>query len=255
MKGGAPLHFNAGWHDKPEATYFVAITEELLEAVQDQLKDNEMARFAHFQAIDLQIRGQAVHKEDLLAYLYEDSIPTSLILDSFAVDLQRLKEIRDATPISIIGCLECGRHLPDDDRRTLLRQLRLLSYLGNRFEAGDLVELGKLCELLCKSCSQEYRHCCEEQLRTELLVRKARQNELKKMTLHEYLQTREWKVIRSRKLIQAGNKCQTCSRSDVQLDVHHNCYDRRFGVEHLSDLVVLCRRCHSLYHGILPDAA
>jgi hypothetical protein len=38
------------------------------------------------------------------------------------------------------------------------------------------------------------------------------------------------------------------------LEVHHRIYER-LGNEVLSCLVVLCRRCHQHYHGILPEAA
>jgi 5-methylcytosine-specific restriction endonuclease McrA len=38
------------------------------------------------------------------------------------------------------------------------------------------------------------------------------------------------------------------------LEVHHRIYER-LGNEVLSYLVVLCRRCHQHYHGILPEAA
>jgi hypothetical protein len=40
----------------------------------------------------------------------------------------------------------------------------------------------------------------------------------------------------------------------VRLDVHHNTYER-YGDESTFDLVVLCDRCHELFHGIVEDAS
>jgi 5-methylcytosine-specific restriction endonuclease McrA len=74
------------------------------------------------------------------------------------------------------------------------------------------------------------------------------------MPLTEYLKTSEWRALRNRALIQAGNRCQVCGKTNLQLDVHHNSYER-YGNEQLSDLVVLCRSCHQHFHGILPEAA
>lgn len=206
------------------------------------------------QAIGLQVETGGVDKRDLLAILYDMLIPTSALTDNFSVDHQELMAIRNAEPVSIISCLQCRAHLPDGDRRTLLRQLSKLRYLG-RFEFGDLVELDAVCELLCdvNGCSQELRVSYEEELRSAYLVQEARNNQLNKMSLTEYLKTREWRVKRNRALIRAGNRCQICA-STYRLDVHHRTYER-LGCELLSDLVVLCRKCHQHYHGILPTAA
>ena len=49
-------------------------------------------------------------------------------------------------------------------------------------------------------------------------------------------------------LQRASYRCQACSSKDEILDVHHNSYDR-LGAEDPSDLIVLCRPCHSKVHG------
>jgi len=76
------------------------------------------------------------------------------------------------------------------------------------------------------------------------------------------------------RILGSGSKAQPRSRSGGQpvptlrephrleihdLEVHHRIYER-LGNEVLSYLVlsylvVLCRRCHQHYHGILPEAA
>lgn len=70
-----------------------------------------------------------------------------------------------------------------------------------------------------------------------------------------YLQSPSWRDKRRAKLIEADFKCEECGygeyeAQDQALDVHHKTYDR-FGDEPLSDLVVLCRRCHDKKH---PEA-
>lgn len=75
----------------------------------------------------------------------------------------------------------------------------------------------------------------------------ARQIALRFMPYSEYLETPEWKALRAMKLRDAEWRCQVCNAADRQLNVHHRTYDRR-GAEHLSDLTVLCRPCHALFH-------
>jgi 5-methylcytosine-specific restriction endonuclease McrA len=126
-------------------------------------------------------------------------------------------------------------------------------YFGLRVGAGDLVEFKALCEMLCESCTQGVRHCYDEQHRAELLVRRARIAELRKMPFEEYRRTPEWRTRRNRILLRAGNKCELCYASGP-VDCHHRTYDR-YGEELLSDLIALCRSCHQRFHGILPEAA
>jgi hypothetical protein len=61
-----------------------------------------------------------------------------------------------------------------------------------------------------------------------------------------YIQSAEWRIVADRALARAGHKCQVCS-SIRQLNVHHNTYER-VGCELDTDLCVLCRPCHELFH-------
>jgi 5-methylcytosine-specific restriction endonuclease McrA len=70
---------------------------------------------------------------------------------------------------------------------------------------------------------------------------------LRAMPYKDYLLTKEWRIIRTRKLESVGYACQVCNRSGVQLDVHHRTYERR-GAELDTDLTVLCHACHNLFH-------
>lgn len=62
----------------------------------------------------------------------------------------------------------------------------------------------------------------------------------------EYLQTEHWKQMRDMALFQAKNRCQLCN-GDKGLQVHHRTYER-LGCEDLSDLTVLCGKCHEAFH-------
>ena len=61
-----------------------------------------------------------------------------------------------------------------------------------------------------------------------------------------YILSDDWKAKASAAIKRAGGHCQLC-RSTVSLNVHHNTYDN-LGNERDEDLIVLCRRCHEVYH-------
>lgn len=68
----------------------------------------------------------------------------------------------------------------------------------------------------------------------------------KKMPYRKYLNTYHWKQLRDLKLSEVDNRCQICYNS-IQLNVHHRTYER-LGHEKLSDLTVLCKECHEIFH-------
>lgn len=71
--------------------------------------------------------------------------------------------------------------------------------------------------------------------------------ELRAMPYDEYLRTPEWKKTRAAALVRADHQCAMDPSHTDPLDVHHRYYERRGG-ELPSDLIVLCRACHSLHH-------
>ncbi len=66
----------------------------------------------------------------------------------------------------------------------------------------------------------------------------------------EYLMGDHWRAFRLVALDRAGHRCQVCAATG-SLEVHHNSYDRK-GREELTDVVVLCRRCHGNFHATEP---
>lgn len=62
-----------------------------------------------------------------------------------------------------------------------------------------------------------------------------------------YRNSDAWKIKREGALARAASRCQLC-RSTKKLNVHHNTYEN-LGNERDEDLFVLCKRCHSIFHG------
>jgi len=68
----------------------------------------------------------------------------------------------------------------------------------------------------------------------------------------EYIRSREWQGKRKLALNFAGHSCQLCGSSLAPLHVHHRNY-RRLKDEYISDLLVLCRRCHAVVDALRDD--
>ena len=75
------------------------------------------------------------------------------------------------------------------------------------------------------------------------------------MNYHDYLKTDYWKAVSQAVKKRAGYRCQICN-SQHDLQAHHRCYDHRGNeLNHLDDLTCLCRRCHAIFHGQMPQVA
>lgn len=64
----------------------------------------------------------------------------------------------------------------------------------------------------------------------------------------EYLKSEHWKSTREWAIRATGYRCQFCG-SGIRLHVHHNNYNN-LGNEGLSDIKVLCEKCHKIFHGV-----
>lgn len=71
-----------------------------------------------------------------------------------------------------------------------------------------------------------------------------------KAQYNDYLQTDTWRIKRDAALAYYGRKCYLCGAAGdgVQIDVHHNTYERAGGGELMSDLTPLCREHHEMFH-------
>lgn len=64
-----------------------------------------------------------------------------------------------------------------------------------------------------------------------------------------YLKTEYWQSVAKAVKARAKFKCQVCN-SPLDLVAHHRTYENRGKeLEHLDDLICLCRRCHEVFHG------
>lgn len=65
---------------------------------------------------------------------------------------------------------------------------------------------------------------------------------------YTYINSPEWWSVRQRKVKSSNFQCEVCS-SNANLNVHHLTYVR-LGSEKDSDLMVLCRGCHTMSHDL-----
>lgn len=66
----------------------------------------------------------------------------------------------------------------------------------------------------------------------------------------EYLLTPHWQEMRRKALRHNFGRCCACGNRE-DLNVHHLNYDNLYH-ENVEDLSVLCRRCHEIYHFVIP---
>ncbi|MDR2597257.1 MAG: hypothetical protein LBC76_08065 [Treponema sp.] len=72
---------------------------------------------------------------------------------------------------------------------------------------------------------------------------------IKAMEYKEFLKTLYWQTISEYKKNEADNKCQLCNKGGV-LHTHHRTYSiHGYEVLYPEDLIVLCEKCHSKFHG------
>lgn len=223
---------------------------EHLEAAKAMARDNKGAQWAAGQALFLLAGDPIESRRALGAFLWEDdSLPISTIADTTGYSGRELREIVEADPISLFGCLSCTEPIDPKDRRHFLSLKRELRLVCNS-RAGDAV----VSDLLCPRCTQVQLQSLEEEKWLSRLARQARVARLRKMPFNEYRSTPEWQARRFDTLSRAGHRCQTCAQHDTRLDVHHNTYEN-YGDERPQDLTVLCRECHGTFHGKLEEAS
>lgn len=74
-------------------------------------------------------------------------------------------------------------------------------------------------------------------------------------TYADKLRDPRWEQCRSQFVRRHGNKCSSCNRKGIEVQVHHKVYRR--GVEPWdhpeTDLILLCRGCHQDWHDLLQE--
>ncbi|KKL45253.1 hypothetical protein LCGC14_2357560, partial [marine sediment metagenome] len=67
-----------------------------------------------------------------------------------------------------------------------------------------------------------------------------------------YLKSPKWIALRKRAAARAKNLCEFCGRQGEA--IHHVFYPRVLKDDHLDNLIVVCKSCHELSHGIRRSA-
>lgn len=71
---------------------------------------------------------------------------------------------------------------------------------------------------------------------------------------HSYIVSPKWFQLRRKVFDIQGKACKRCN-SKKKIHVHHKTYER-LGEENIeTDLVVLCKKCHDIYHTIYKHAS
>jgi 5-methylcytosine-specific restriction endonuclease McrA len=239
---------NPGPRSSPDGLQ-LPLDHGMLEAAKEMYRDNRGELWHHITATGLLAGSGGVELEANLISLFAqmDEISLTSLDHAFGVNGREAWAIAQAEPIFSFWCLDCKEQLPLKDPRDLRRLKRAVETISNS-SVGDLVST----DLLCGRCTEFRLEYHSEKCRTTRLTRQARAAQLKKMGA-KYREEPEWQIRRTRALIRAGYRCQTCGCADATLDVHHNTY-AHYGDESPQDLVVLCRSCHQRIHGIGQDA-
>jgi 5-methylcytosine-specific restriction endonuclease McrA len=235
--------------DSSPEGFRLPVQEGQIEAARETLRENKGAQWSVCFSIGIQVGDNAELRNNLISLLIELDVPMATISDMFGLSGREAWEIAASEPVLVFWCLDCGELLDVRDHRDLLR-LRRAARAVSDARPGDPVDI----TLLCDSCTNLCIQLHTEEQRLRRLARQARTAQLRKMPFADYRMQPEWQARRSATLARAGYRCQTCGENDVRLDVHHNSYER-YGEENTFDLIVLCDRCHELFHGIVEDAS
>jgi len=71
------------------------------------------------------------------------------------------------------------------------------------------------------------------------------------MNYQEYLKSDRWKELRKKAWKRAKGKCEYCGKPAMAC--HHVTYPKRFEEDHIDNLIVTCKKCHELNHGIRDE--
>jgi hypothetical protein len=65
-----------------------------------------------------------------------------------------------------------------------------------------------------------------------------------------FLQSDEWKTVRSRAMVNGKSKCSICGKESSHHDAHHLVYPDNVWETRPWHLTILCRSCHDLVHAL-----
>jgi len=164
----------------------------------------------------------------LLYYNYESGVSVHDVAVFLGIDEYDLFLHLPGVKLDAFSCHDCGKAVVATSR-SQIRQ-----YVSNTRKGRP--------SGVCPECDATR----DEKRRLEREEATKRLENLRRLPYAEYLKSDHWQEVRRQKLRSAGYHCQLCNQPGV-LDVHHRTYER-LGCERSSDLIVLCRDCHTTFH-------
>jgi len=70
---------------------------------------------------------------------------------------------------------------------------------------------------------------------------------MRTMPYKDYLKTEHWTHFKEEVFKFYGRKCMVCNSEDIIPNIHHRTYENR-GRETFNDVIVICEKCHALFH-------
>ena len=163
-------------------------------------------------------------------------------------------------------CLQCMTHIPYGNPTQehqakgdlWLRKLynrwfqppKLRRSRGRHFRVNGYPYV-QIVPYLCLHCRDSFKEQAQA-LPIEEQKKKSQTRKIPPVAAYRaFLLTKFWHDVRDTKLSVAGFKCESC-KATGELHIHHLTYAHH-GQEdiYLGDLVVLCRSCHKIVHGLI----
>lgn len=177
----------------------------------------------------------AAISQDIIELYWNTNIPHAEILRAYGLpSVADLMKIAGPAPFDDLQCERCGRPVLIFSRRRVWERRHLKFFQPDQ----------SVYPWVCHSC-EAFVHPPKSPQPIEQAP-SCRQQTLRQMPYREYLASPEWQAKRSAAFRRAAFRCQTCCEKG-RLNVHHRTYARR-GQELDSDLIVLCKDCHKLFH-------
>ncbi len=67
--------------------------------------------------------------------------------------------------------------------------------------------------------------------------------------LRSILSEKQWNFLKAEAKARSGGKCSICGKKTAYLDAHERwSYDEKNGVQKLTDIIAVCKDCHSVIH-------
>ena len=217
--------------------------EETWARVEQIAEDNRDALRHHVELLVWEALGNPDLLKIVVSVLWHlEDVEPRWMAEACFMSVGDVRDLAESQPIMAFHCLDCGAHLPAQNRRHLIR-------LHHSLRALSLGEIGEdhLADLLCTACSKLRADHQEDQRRLDDLRQQAILAAYRRRPYAERRQTREWATLKKQVHRRDRYRCRLCGSCDSELHVHHSSY-ANYAEERLEDLITLCSACHQRFH-------